>query len=241
MSSNTWLNRQGLQQIDNYLNSQDVILVERNRSIKLIIDILNYHFQSVNDLNILDLGCGNGIITKKIHELYPNNKYYLYDGSEEMLNKAKNELKNNNFIFKHTTFENYIVDVDNDKYFDFIFSSMAIHHLNLSDKIKLYEKIYRELNFNGLFLNFDVVKPETIESEKIQFNMWTDWMNEKLILNNCEKDLNKHNNLPSIYKNKAENKPSTLSDNLKYLKEVGFNNVDCFFKYSIFTLYGGMK
>jgi tRNA (cmo5U34)-methyltransferase len=48
-------------------------------------------------------------------------------------------------------------------------------------------------------------------------------------------------NVPSGYKKKEENKPSSLIDQFQILKEVGFNDVDCFYKYSIFAVFGGTE
>jgi tRNA (cmo5U34)-methyltransferase len=94
---------------------------------------------------------------------------------------------------------------------------------------------------NGLFLNFDVVLPTSEVSEKIQFQMWVDWINETLQKNNLTAEVGKFNDLPNIYKSKEENKPSDLFDQLDLLTKAGYKDVDCFFKYSIFALFGGRK
>jgi tRNA (cmo5U34)-methyltransferase len=71
--------------------------------------------------------------------------------------------------------------------------------------------------------------------------MWVDWMNETLHKNSIGDEVGKFNDLPNIYKSKEENKPSDLFDQLNLLTKVGFKNVDCFFKYSIFALFGGTR
>ena len=43
------------------------------------------------------------------------------------------------------------------------------------------------------------------------------------------------------YKGLEENKPDTLDDQLNTLRNFGFKDVDCFYKYGIFSMYGGMK
>lgn len=53
-----------------YISSADVILVERNRTHKVLIGLFRYHFESPNNLNILDIGCGDGILTKRKEEVY---------------------------------------------------------------------------------------------------------------------------------------------------------------------------
>lgn len=238
---NTWLSEKGKKQIEFYTSSADVILVERKRTVQLLFDLFRYHFGDQKNLNILDLGCGDGSITQLLQEQQPANEFYLLDGSSVMLEKAKENLKEKNFHFIQRSFEKYLsLERDVEKY-HFIFSSMAIHHLSFLEKSKLFAAIYRELKFSGLFLNIDVVHPPSAYLENWQFRMWVDWMNETLDQNGFEEERGKFDNLPEIYKNKPENQPSPLEDQLDILKKIGFRHVDCFYKYGIFCLYGGVK
>lgn len=59
--------------------------------------------------------------------------------------------------------------------------------------------------------------------------------------NNWLSEKNKHDNLPQVYKNKSENKPSSLLSQLSILENVGFKDVECYYKYGIFVLFGGRK
>ena len=240
-NSNTWLNAKGNEQIESYTKSADVMVIERNRAISLLGNLLLYNFPSPINLNILDIGCGDGIVTEYLLNRYPRNNFFLMDGSSVMLSKAKERLKNKSVEFIETSFEKYIENKPENNKYNFVFSSMATHHLTFNGKGKLYLKIKEELCKNGLFLNFDVVLPTSELSEKIQFQMWVDWMNETLQKNNLKTDVGKFNDLPNIYKGKNENKPSNLFDQLDLLTKAGYKDVDCFFKYSIFALFGGRK
>ena len=51
----------------------------------------------------------------------------------------------------------------------------------------------------------------------------------------------KYDNIPSLYKNNLEGRPSGLWDQLQALSRCGFRDVDCFYKYSIFAVFGGTK
>ncbi|MGZ7117956.1 MAG: hypothetical protein ACXVHS_11035, partial [Methanobacterium sp.] len=48
-------------------------------------------------------------------------------------------------------------------------------------------------------------------------------------------------NVPDKYKNNPDNHPDTLISQLNALKLIGFKNVDCYYKYGIFAIYGGQK
>src|ERR1700686_1769820 len=75
-----------------YTDSANFIVLERQRSIRILLEIAAFHFPSLSGLHILELGCGEGMITKLIHDQSPNNNFYLVDASKEMLSRAKANL-----------------------------------------------------------------------------------------------------------------------------------------------------
>ena len=64
--------------VEFYADSADVIILERQRLIRLLLEIVYFHFPSLTGLNILDLGCGDGIISKHIYNTSPDNSYFPY-------------------------------------------------------------------------------------------------------------------------------------------------------------------
>ncbi|MFC1574240.1 class I SAM-dependent methyltransferase [Candidatus Latescibacterota bacterium] len=227
--------------LDKYLASADVVIVERHRMLKILIDIFSYHFEGQQNLNMLDLGCGDGIVTKYIREKYPHNAFSLMDGSIHMIEKARQNQTGDNISFIHKTFANYIASPVNKQVYDFVYSAWAIHHLDIDGKKKLYAKVFGEMRSGGLFIVMDTVQPSTERSEQWQFRMWIDWMNETLHTSGFENEVGKYDNIPNIYKNQDEDQPSPLFQQMDILTEVGFMDVDCFFKHGVFTLFGGTK
>ncbi len=243
-SSNTWLvkdSEESRRQVNYYTSSKDVIMIERKRTTRILLDLFRYHFDTATSQRILDIGCGDGEMAFEFKERFPGNEFYLMDGSEDMLAKAKVKLKGDNIFLIQKTFENYILEESEPSKFNLIYSSNAIHHLDFLSKSQLYNKIYRELVFDGMFINIDLVLPPSQLCEELQFQMWVDWINETLTNNDLKSDVGKHNGLPEIYKSKAENQPSNLFDQLEVLRKCGFRNVDCFYKYGIFAMFGGIK
>ena len=239
-STNTWLN-QDTKRIDAYLDSADVIIVEKNRCIEILMDMFRYNFSITNNLNMLDLGCGDGIITKMIADKYPDNSFSLIDGSAHMLSKASENLAGANVSIRLQSFEDYVDSPLDENRYDFVYSANAIHHLDKPAKSRLYTRIYHEMKPGGLFVNMDVVKPASTKSEEWQFKMWTDWMNEKLNEKRYGGDTGKYDHIPAMYKTNEENKPSTLLEQLTLISGAGFRDVDCYYKYGIFSIIGGTK
>lgn len=214
-----------------------------------MLDLFDHHFTKKEGLRLLDLGCGDGSISKLIASEHPDNDFTLIDGSEAMLQKARANFSGARVSFKLQTFEEYINSPASDQAYDFIYSGIAIHHLDFLGKSQLYAKIYRELKLGGLFLNFDMVLPASEHSERFQFNLWISWMKEELA-KNTEIDtptflrlqnVTRVEDIPWNNKLKPENKPSELCDQLQVLRKIGFRDVYCFFKYGVFALFGGTK
>jgi tRNA (cmo5U34)-methyltransferase len=165
----------------------------------------------------------------------------MIDGNEGMLRKAKERLKEYNSVnFIKATFQeilNGAIELGN---YDFCVSSMAIHHLEMSEKASLFHCIISHLNAGGRFVNIDVVLPPSGELEEWYFAMWKDWLEHMMKRFNVKDELPE--DLIRRYKDPSSmNRPDTLGNQLTALKEAGFFDVDCYFKNGIFTVFGGKK
>lgn len=178
---------------------------------------------------ILDIGAGTGLLTKFLFEKYPEAEFTLIDMSEEMLKVAKSRFEDfNNFKYIIADYTTH----DFEKSFDLIVSSLSIHHLEDNDKEKLYKKIYNALNEDGIFLNADQVIGPT---HKLDKDYQMNWM--KIIDNS---DLSESEKRGAAERMKFD-KPATLEDNLKWLRNCGFEDVDAYYKYYNFVIFYAKK
>jgi len=92
---------------------------------------------------ILDLGCGDGILTEKLAQLVPKGKVIGIDASQGMIEIAK-ELKRNNLIFKVMNINK--INFKNE--FDLIFSNSTLHWIK--DHEKLITNCFEALKPNGM-------------------------------------------------------------------------------------------
>jgi tRNA (cmo5U34)-methyltransferase len=184
----------------------------------------------------VELGCGDGYIANKILSNNKIEKAVLIDGSNQMLMAAKERLnKFNNIEYRHISFQDLINKQEITGKYNLIFSSLAIHHLTLEEKEKLYRLIFDLLLTDGSFINYDVVLPSSLNLEPWYLDIWKNWIESN------EQANPNLNNIPQQYKDNKDNIPSSLEEQLKILNDIGFNNVDCYFKYGVFAVFGGKK
>ena len=232
-----WANAEFSQE---YRDKADIYVVERRRLLEILKSFYRHFLSGKEQKNILDLGCGDGIITHGLLEIDRSISATLIDGSEDMLNSAKERLKEFKKInYIPASFQEIMGKDILYQNFDFIVSSLAIHHLTVSEKILLFKKIYEHLHPNGYFLNIDVVFSPDENLEKWYLLLWKEWIDERKKSLGIEGDF--FNDIIDRYKNDKDNKPDTLENQLNAMKEIGFKDVDCFYKYGIFTIFGGKK
>ena len=227
---------------EQFIEKADVIVVERSRMLEILKSFFRHHRKDMGDNAVLDLGCGDGILTHELLTVDPELSATLVDGSAAMLERAQGRLEGFTGInYVQASFQEMMTDdiLRRGKKFDFIISSLAIHHMSSGEKKELFGLVYSLLSDGGHFLNIDVVLAPTSALGGFYMNLWQEWIDERKALMGIEDE-----GLDDIirkYKEGEENKPDTLDYQLGALKDVGFRDVDCYYKYGIFTVFGGRK
>ncbi len=186
-------------------------------------------FSKGESFTFLDLGAGTGLLTSFIINLFPNAKGTLIDVSEKMMEKAMRRFSSNDRV-------NFLKgDYYNDPLpgqYNLIVSAMSIHHLSDDEKMSLYQRVYEGLKRKGVFINADLVKGETENTERNYQIMWMDWI-KKAGLSKEE--------LAGILERMKYDRPSRLGDQMQWLKDIGFLEVDCYYKYYNFAVFSGLR
>ncbi|MGD9210223.1 MAG: class I SAM-dependent methyltransferase [Desulfobacteraceae bacterium] len=221
-----------------YRDDANIYLPFRNQFFKTAKSIFKMFVSIKPEISVLDLGCGDGLFVKELINSFDISKVVMVDGSSDMLEAAMRQIENHSCInFVHANFQQLLRDDPFDDYFDFIFSSLAIHHINLEEKVGIYKYCYDHLNLKGWFLNYDVVLPATGELEIFYLSLWQQW----IAAHPDKKRSKKLFGIPDQYKANSDNIPDKLDTQLAKLKKIGFRNVDCLFRFGIFSLFGGCK
>jgi tRNA (cmo5U34)-methyltransferase len=226
---------------ENYLDKADIYIVERRKMFWYVSSLFQHFFAGRENIRVLDIGCGDGVLTEELFRADNAISATLVDGNDSMLQRAKERLKVfQNVSFLEASFQEILAGEIELGSYDLCVSSMAIHHLEMNEKASLFKKILSHLNAEGHFINIDVVLPPSKELESWYFAIWRDWlrhmMNRYNVTDEAPEDLIKRYKDPS-----SMNKPDTLGNQLKALEEAGFLDVDCYFKSGIFVVFGGKK
>ncbi|RTE05758.1 class I SAM-dependent methyltransferase [Paenibacillus whitsoniae] len=187
--------------------------------------------QTVSDQpRILDLGAGTGLFSSYVYTKYPQAAFTLIDLSAGMLEKAKER------------FDGIPVDItyiaeDYTKYtgdapFDAVISSLSIHHLEDAEKQGLYRHIHSLLKPGGVFVNADQVQGGTPYIDEMYRSDWK----AKIEATDLTRD-----ELNAAYERTKLDRMAPLDDQLGWLREYGFADVDCVFKSYNFVVMFGRK
>jgi tRNA (cmo5U34)-methyltransferase len=107
----------------------------------------------------------------------------------------------------------------------------------MAEKAALFEYVYRHLDPGGFFLTIDVVLSPTDDLEKWYLMLWQEWIDTHA--SNSQKASLLP--VPQKYKENVDNLPDPLLPQLQALERIGFKNVDCYYKYGVFAMFGGSK
>lgn len=121
-----------------YAEDADIFILERRRLLEILKSFYG-NFLAGKKNNILDLGCGDGILTGELLEIDNSISAILVDGSDDMLRRAKGRFKKNDGVrFVKAGFQELMKEDLLPESFDFIVSSLAIHHLDKGEKNSLF-------------------------------------------------------------------------------------------------------
>lgn len=127
------------------------------------------------------------------------------------------------------------------KPFDVVVSGFAIHHQTNDRKKTLYAEIYDLLSTSGVFLNLENVTSYTPAGEKLFNEFFVDHLHDFHAKSEPEASREK---IADTYYNRSDKKENILAPvekQCRWLREIGFQDVDCFFKVFELALFGGRK
>lgn len=193
---------------------------------------------------ILDLGCGDGILGRLLMERFPAAQVTFADFSEPMLAAVREKLAGSSSaaVLKADFSEATWLDaVAKEGPFEVIVSGFAIHHQPDVRKKALYTEIYGSLAPGGIFLNLEHVASATPAGEALFDEHFVDHL---FRFHKRAKPETTRQEIAATYYHRPDKKENILAPvdlQCEWLRQIGFQDVDCFFKVFELALFGGRK
>ena len=166
---------------------------------------------------ILDLGTGDGRLLARVRGNHPDTDAVAVDFSPAMLEAARMRFAGDRRVrvVAHNL-DNALPELGS---FDAVISSFAIHHLVHERKRALYLEIYTLLNSGGVFSNLEHVSSPT------------ERLHEQFLTRSGF----------TVETEDPSNKLLDVERQLAWLREIGFVDVDCHWKWRELALLVGVK
>ncbi len=184
-------------------------------------------FPAEATIRVVDLGAGTGLLSLLLAAAFPNATLVLIDVSAEMLERARER-----FAAAPQRFELCVGDLASVELppCDVAISALAIHHLEDGQKAGLFQRVSDALQPGGIFINADQVLGATVAVETRNRDMWRRHARQA---GASEADL-----ALAVERMRAD-RAAALSEQLRWLEEAGFIDVDCSYKSYMFAVYSG--
>jgi len=207
---------------------------------KKLVSLLPFERAAI--IRVLDVATGAGALSLEILSAYPNARVVCHDYSEAMLTRARQEL---------AQFSKQVVFVKSDLLepmwtqviegtFDAVVSSFALHDLTKRVK-EIFGEVFALVKPGGCFLNCDYVAPPGPVLEVAYF---------KAELTTHQATIKKEMGVDKSYEELEKEfhdrqhrllSPPTITNELEWLVQAGFNEVDCLWKDMRRAILGGFK
>jgi tRNA (cmo5U34)-methyltransferase len=224
-----------------FLSERSLLIPDRKRQLDVLLRLLR--FASREPMRVLDLGAGDALLLATVLEAFPRASGVAVDFSPLMLEQARERLGKLAGRAQTVEADLQLPGWRNglDGPFDAVISGFAIHHLVDERKRALYQEIFDVLAPGGLFVNSEHVASATPWGEEL-FN---DAMAQHLHERRRERGeaVSKEEVRREFLErpDRAANILAPVEQQCQWLRAVGFEDVDCFWKYFELAIFGGKR
>jgi tRNA (cmo5U34)-methyltransferase len=185
----------------------------------------------------LDLGCGAGAMSELVLGAVPAASGVLVDFSQPMLERTSAQLARFagrwQALSGNLSSPAWLDGLPAGRY-DTVVSGLAIHHLPPERKGPLFAEILELLEPGGLFVNMDYVA--------VQGPL--DGLFDEQMLANAMRDEHEHGGTRTEQEVDLEDdddRPDSVEDQLRWLRDAGFEQVEVHFKWAEAAIFGGAR
>ena len=174
---------------------------------------------------ILDIGAGTGLLSAYMLQKFPQAHLTLVDIAENMLDMARQRFAgrdNTRFVVSDYS------SGDLGGPYDIACSALSIHHLDTEDKRRLFRRVFSALKPGGMFVNADQADGETPYFRERYLEYWNEFLRSGPMTEGQHREILKRRD--TLDRNEK------LTDQLAWLREAGFTDVDVVYRNRTFIV-----
>ena len=195
-------------------------------------------------IRVLDIGAGYGALASAVLTDRPNATAVCVDASQAMLQLGRERTadfeQRMSFVQGSLESPDWLKSVDGA--FDAVISARALHHFTENQRRRyIFKEVFNLVRTGGCFINADNVRGAT-KSLTQRYRTARDEYLDRIMRQTSggKTNLAEVRALtPSSYHGPHNN--GFLEEELAWLTEAGFVDVDCFWKFATMVVYGGFK
>lgn len=193
---------------------------------------------------VVDLGCGDGILGRTVLREHSHAQAWFIDISPAMLQAARDALPDGaraRFVLADLAQSDWRDRLALPGPVDLVLSGFAIHHLAHERKRALYAEIHALLAPGGVFLNLEHVASPTPTVEALFEDHFVDHLYAYHRRNGNRQSREELARTYYARQDKEENILAPVEEQCDWLRRIGYEDVDCFFKCFELALFGGRR
>lgn len=183
---------------------------------------------------LLDLGGGDGAMTRLALQYAPQAETVLVDFSEPMLARAKERAATGGYpcTVVRADMREPSWQSELEAGYDLVISGLSIHHLTSRRKRELFAEVFSLLASGGMFLNMDIVAVQGPLNGLFEEQMRA----------NAKHAAHEHgHHEQEIDFDGDEDRPDSVEDQLRWLRDAGFAQAEVHFKWAEAAILGAIK
>jgi SAM-dependent methyltransferase len=224
-----------------FLAERSVAIPDRQRQLEVLVRLLRAAPRQPG--HVLDLGAGDALLLASVLEAFPQSAGVALDFAPLMLDHARQRLAP--FGTRCHTAE---ADLRGPEWrravrgrFDAVVSGFAIHHLPDERKRALYQEIYDLLNPGGVFVNCEHVASPSPNVERLFDDAMAEHLWRRRRERGDEVSLEQVRRELLERPDRADNILAPVDEQCRWLRAIGFVDVDCFWKHFELAIFGGFR
>jgi ubiquinone/menaquinone biosynthesis C-methylase UbiE len=238
VSGDVWKDQQ---LVTTFLTGVRAALPNAADQLEVMLRVLTFTDRPIR--RILDLGSGSGVLARAILERFPDAEILLADFSEPMLDAARPRFPSPPHQLRMVDFSTpaWVETVRDLAPFDAVVSGFAIHHQPDESKRRIYAEIFELLAPGAPFIHIEHVASASPWIEH-QFNELL--VDRMYAYDQATGGGRTREQVATDYvyrPDKAANILAPIETQLEWLRQIGYQDVDCLFKIYELSLFIGRK